>query len=424
MAENAHSKWSASKFKQLMFCPGSMVLGKGQPRRTSKFAAEGGATHNLLEMCLRTKRDAVEFKGQILQADGFEFEVDDDMIGHIQLVIDQVRDLQGPDGVLMVEQRVCYADYLGVPASEAWGTADVIIARGDEVIVADLKYGRGEEVEVERNPQLMLYGLGTLAAHQGLSGDFVRVRLVILQPRVAKRPSEWTIPVDELEAWGRGEARSAVCTVQNAEGTHVAASGDSEWEDTFLRPGESQCRWCKAKAVCPKLRSEVAGVVFGESPASPDDFADLTATTAEDLKASDDAWLNAAMLKATVVEQWLGAVRSEVESRLLAGVKFADWKLVKGRMGNRAWADATVAETTLKGMRLKQEEMYDLKLISPTQAEKVLADSPRRWKRVKELIVRADGKPHVAPMSDKSPPLDVTPTADEFEDLDAGQDLV
>jgi hypothetical protein len=64
---------------------------------------------------------------------------------------------------------------------------------------------------------MMLYGLGALAQCQGILGDFDTVRLVIHQPRIKSAPSEWTISVAELEAWGRTVARSSVQEQENAE---------------------------------------------------------------------------------------------------------------------------------------------------------------------------------------------------------------
>lgn len=419
----AHSEWSASGFKKILLCPGSKVLEVGKVDKPSVYSAEGTAAHNLLEMCLRTGRDAQAFKGRVLQADGFEFEVDDDMVDHIQWTIDQVKDYVGDDGVLMTEQKLYYADYLGVDREAGWGTGDVVIIRGDEVIVADLKYGKGVGVSVEKNPQLMLYGLGAVAEHNGIAADLVRARLVILQPRTSRRPSEWDISVEELEAWGRSTARSIVNTVRNAQEIQ-----GPEWNDTFLRPGEEQCRFCKAKATCPKLREEVAGTVCdGSAPATPDEFEAIVQGEIEDprMASEDDAWLAAVMAKADLIEDWLKAVRAEVERRLLAGGAVPGYKLVQGKQGNRAWTSKSAAEEAMLAMRLKQDEMYERSIISPTAAEKLLAkESPRRWTKLQALITRADGKPSVAPLSDKRPALEVKPVADDFDDVETFDDLI
>ena len=68
-------------------------------------------------------------------------------------------------------------------------------------------------------------------------------------------------------------------------------------------------------------------------------------------------------------------------------------------------------------MRLKQEEMYDFSIISPTTAEKRLKDSPKRWSRLQPLITQSDGKPSVAPLSDRRPAIEVRSIEEDLEDV-------
>lgn len=415
----AHSEWSASGFKKIMLCPGSKVLEAGKPDSSSIYAAEGTAAHELLEMCLTSDRPASAFEGRIIEVvesdRTYQIEVDADMVDHIQSVIDLVKQYQGDDGVLMVEQKLYYADYLGVPRETGWGTGDIVIARGNQLIVGDLKYGRGVEVDVEENPQLMLYGLGGLDKLNGIAGDFEKVTLVIFQPRISRKPSEWDTTVEDLEAWGRGRARNAVLDCQDAEDRAQYGTG-GEWAESFLSPGEDQCRFCRGKAECPKLRAEVALTVSGaiEAPMTPDEFEDLTII--EPGESTSDEYLSLAMAKTKLIEEWISAVRAEVERRLLAGKAVPGYKLVQGKQGNRAWTSKTEAEEAMKAMRLKQDEMYDRTVISPTTAEKLLAkDSPRRWAKLQAYITRSEGKPSVAPASDKRAALEIKPVADEFD---------
>jgi hypothetical protein len=65
-------------------------------------------------------------------------------------------------------------------------------------------------------------------------------------------------------------------------------------------------------------------------------------------------------------------------------------------------------------MRLKADEMYDRKLITPAKAEKLLKDTPRRWNSIAQHITQGEGKPSVAPVTDKRPAYSVV---DDFEDL-------
>jgi hypothetical protein len=88
------------------------------------------------------------------------------------------------------------------------------------------------------------------------------------------------------------------------------------------------------------------------------------------------------MANADMIENWVKAVRAEVERRLLAGTPVRGYKLVQGKRGNRMWANPEDAEAALKSMRVKHDQMYDYKLASPTSIEKLVkADEigPRQW---------------------------------------------
>lgn len=135
----------------------------------------------------------------------------------------------------------------------------------------------------------------------------------------------------------------------------------------------------------------------------------------------DDDHLAICMDSVDLVEGWCKAVRAEVERRMLAGALVPGWKLVTGKAGSRAWSDADEAAKLLKAMRLRDDVMYDFSLISPTTAEKLHAAGtikPRQWAKLQDLISRANGKPSVAPATDKRPALDIGKVEDQFEALD------
>jgi hypothetical protein len=425
MSEAAHSLWSASKFESIMLCPGKIVLEEGKPNSTSKYAAEGTAAHQVLTWALQEERPAHAYIGRVIEADGFIFEVDMDMANHVQVCVDYANDLKGDDGTIFADIRVNYSSYLDTPEHEAWGTADVIVARGTELIVVDFKYGMGVEVDAEKNPQMSLYGLGALQAYHGLVADFETVRMAISQPRIKSAPSEWDCSVEELETWGRSTARSAVVSCKNAT-LHVGGI-PGEWEKVYLRPSEKACKFCRAKATCPKLRTEVIDGTFDRQPASPDEFADMTPLSVGDAGIhSDVQWVAACLTKVDLIEDWCKAIRAEAERRLLAGAPVPGYKLVQGKRGARQWTDAKVAEETLKTMRVKLEDMYDFKLISPTTADKLAKAGtigPRQWPKLQGLITQSEGKPHVAPVSDSRPALVVTPVVDDFTDVTPVDDL-
>ncbi len=398
-----------------MACPGKHVLEAGMPNSTSKYAAEGTAAHQVLTWALQENLPASAFIGRLIEADGFAFEVDDDMARHVQVCVDYVADLRGDDGVVFADIRVNYSQYLGTPEDEAWGTADVIVARGIELIVVDFKYGMGVEVSAEANPQMSLYALGALQAYHGLVADFERIRMAISQPRLSVKPSEYDMSVEDLEAWGRSTARSAVLTCRNAERTRHE-DDETRWQELFLRPTEKGCKFCRAKATCPALRNEVTYQVASVTPATPEEFAELVEPALDKTSAHPD-YISVALSKVDLIEDWCKAVRAEAERRLLAGAPVPGYKLVQGKRGSRAWSDPKAAEELLKTFRVKIEDMYDLKLISPTSADKLAKAEvigKRQWPKLQTLITQPDGKPHVAPVSDSRPALDIRPVAEDF----------
>ncbi len=413
MADHAHT-FSASIFERLMLCPGSAVLSQGAPRTTSAYAEWGTQCHELAAKML-------EGEDNVVSGDAEMFDVALQYAGY-------VRSLDGDN--LWVEQRVSFAEPLGIPADadDGFGTADAIVAKGSELIVIDLKTGRGVDVDATDNPQLKCYALGALELLNGLAGDFETVRLVIVQPR-AGGVKEWVTSVADLYEWARTEGTTAVRSVRNAvslKGNSLGTMVDADWEKAFLTPGEAQCKFCPAKATCPALRNAVVNTIAGTtvSPASPDEFLDELSDDSTKLTADAEdgaAWVSAALQRVDLIEDWCKAVRAEAERRLLAGEEVPGFKVVQGKKGNRKWVDPAAVETLFKDtFRLKTEEMYDLSLISPTSAEKLQKAKvigPRQWAKVTGLITQSEGKPHVAPASDPRPALDVRPVRDDFTDL-------
>lgn len=413
-----HAKLSPSSAHRWLTCPASSIMEVGKPDTTSEYAAEGTAAHFLAETCLTDEVNTSDIRGEtirvtsrglcaFLDADNandhhfaFNFEVDASMAGYVQDYIDLVLSMKmSTNGDLEIEQSLPLTPITG--EAEAYGTADSVIVADDELIVIDLKYGQGNRIDADDNPQLKLYGLAALLQYEIL-GDFKRVRLVVSQPRL-NHVSEWTISTDNLKAWGK--------TVSNTAKLIDTLDETSDLTDLFA-PSEDACKYCKAKAECKPYAEFVHRTVA-------DEFEHLDAPLTVSEATYDNDTLAIMYSRIQLIQEWCKAVEQATFERLNMGEAVGDYKLVEGRAGSRKWADADEAEATLKAMRLKVDDMYDKKLISPTTAEKLnkagtLGDI--QWSKLQDLIVKPVGKPTIAPASDKREAIN-TNVAEQFDDI-------
>lgn len=375
----AHAELPPSSIEQVLLCPGSWRLQRGAPDTSSYYSREGTAAHTIAARSLLEQSNASVHLGAEVEVEGDVFIVDDEMASAVQVYLDAVRRLSGQ---LFVEERVVVAKF------DTWGTADAIVL--DEASatlhVVDLKYGKGVAVSAVGNAQLRTYALGALE-EASLVADIEHVQVWIVQPRADSVTTE-RLHRTELVEW----ADRARETLDMAR-THDAPP---------LVPGAKQCRFCRAKQTCPALRQIVV---------------DTTPVVFEDLTAQTEAERLAAVLpKLDLIEDWCKAQRAAALDALTKGCEVPGFKLVEGRRGSRVWSNEGQAADLMRNkFRLKKEEMFEQKLITPAAAERLLAESPTRWKRLQQLIHQPGGRPTVVPVSDKRPA--VQPARVQFDDL-------
>jgi hypothetical protein len=402
-------------------CAGRVVMESSFPDKGNDASDNGTARHEVCALCLLDTEPGRQltpaaFVGRVME-NGVAY--DEDWVLEDQDYVDTIRKL-AEGGELFVEQVVNFERYTEVPG-DSFGTADAIILKplADktyELIVGDRKTGY-HEVPVEKNKQLQLYALGAYDEHS-LVYEISRVRLIIHQ----RGAREWDCSIEDLLAFGQA-ARSRAISVVNAVAMHGKVD-QAEWERTFLNqnPTEDACRYCKAMATCPSMQRKVQEVVSA-------DFDDIAKGEA-DMEWMPQAGTDLGVLMAAtgLIEDWIKAVRAEVERRLLAGNDVPGFKLVLGKQGNRKWTSEAEATKLLREtFRLPVEKAFDLTLISPTSAEKLFKAGDigkRQWPKLQPLIGRSDPKPSVAPAADKrdawvppNPADDFQPVAQEASDL-------
>lgn len=408
----SHAILSPSSAERWLNCPGSLYATKDLPDVNTSYAKEGTTAHALAEFCLKFNKKAVDSLGKLMTPNGIY--VDDEMVDAIQEYVDTVNGIKASMSDLLIvdiEQKLDFTDILDVasvkdtlPADtdkfEAFGTADAIIVGDGELQIHDLKYGKGVQVYAEDNKQLMIYAL---AAYQyySLCCDITKISMHIHQPRLYHH-SEYSVTPDELLAFGEKLKEKAI------KAYTVYIKGPTN-DDDFCA-GESQCRFCKAAGNCEALAKHVTATIGADFDVI-NDVGDVV-IDAVTVDAPEDVAIKFSALN--TIKSWITAVETRVNSLLQQGQKVPGYKLVIGRQGNRVWINVEEAESALKTFKLKEDERYTKKLISPTQALKLLKDSPKRIAKLEGFITRPEGKPTVVPESDKRPAINI---ADDFKDL-------
>jgi uncharacterized phage protein (TIGR02220 family) len=119
-----------------------------------------------------------------------------------------------------------------------------------------------------------------------------------------------------------------------------------------------------------------------------------------------DEELSSHLKKAAAYEQAVKQLKSTALDRMLNGSTIDGFKLVLSTKHKR-WIDADKVDSYLQRKGLKQRERFQMKLVSPSQAEKLLSAKGVMKPRVKDTLdkytVRPTGDPVVAPVSSKKP---------------------
>lgn len=353
-----HAKLSPSSAKRWMSCPASIPMTIGMPDEESPFALEGTKAHAVAESKL---------KGEPIEESSAEIDKETDK--YVDYVSFQVKE----NTRLFVEAKVPLHTITGEEGAK--GTADAVLIDEDCLSIIDLKYGQGVRIEAKNNPQLLLYAAGAIRAFNIRPK---KVSLQICQPRL-EHCSTWELPFsDFVEEIKKIKERAKIAIA------HLSLP-ENEWQFT---PTAENCQFCKARGRCKALASHCMKM--------------------------DNTELAEAYSKADLVRKWLKAIETEMHNTLMRGEKIPGFKLVEGRAGNREWDDEEKVNALLDSLGIG-DERFEKKLLSPAKAEKQLK---AHWSALSDRIIRAPGKPIVAPESDKRPGFEM----DQYPDYTKGQE--
>jgi hypothetical protein len=388
----AHASLGASSASRWIACPGSVKLSEGMPNRSSPYAQEGTAAHELADACLQSGKNAGDFIGHTFEG----HEVDEDMAENVQVYVDAVRrEAEGCE--LFIEERFSL-DALNPPVP-MFGTADAVIwdAKNKVLKVMDLKYGAGVPVKVENSPQLSYYALGAmLSLEKRLKIAPKSVKMFIVQPRY--RHPDGPVRSFEIDSYTL-RVEWADDLMQYAHATLA--------DDAPLHPGD-HCRFCLAQPKCPKIHEQAVALAQTEF----DDGFDPPAP-----ESLSEAQIADILAKADVFKGWINSVQAYAQDKIAQGGHIPGYKLVAKR-ATRKWVDDMEAADLLENMGLDEEEIYVKKLISPAQAEEKLGKKKAIKDRIASLVIAQSTGNTIAPLSDKRPAV-VLAIGDEFEEMDA-----
>lgn len=373
-SSRSHALLAASRASRWMNCPPSARLEeKMDESAPSKYAEEGTLAHELAEVMLRGRF-------RLLPADDCTKEVrrlkknplySDEMKTYLDVYLDYVTEqyrvaIQStPDAVISLEERLDFSRWV----EQGFGTGDAIVIADGVMEVIDLKYGKGVEVFAERNPQLMLYGLGALEAFDMLFG-IKTVKLTIVQPR-QERIDSWSISAEDLYIWGDEEVKPKAALAYEGKGEMKCG----HW-----------CKWCRVKPLCAKMAETNLDL-------AKDEFK-------EPQLLSDDRLVEV-FTQLPMLKDWAESVAEYLLKQAIAGKEVPGYKVVEGRT-QRKWADEAQVREILSVDHDPSEFMVT-KLAGIPAIEKLLKKDFQPL--LGDLVVIPQGSPTLVPLSDKRPAM-------------------
>lgn len=413
MSPTKHAVLSPSHAHTWAMCPASAWHEKDVPNPSSPYAAEGTQAHALAENALNARFKNPDEPDNEVYVVGLELdEPPQEMLDNVRMYTDFVAERIAearkidPAAFFAFEHPV---DVSTVTSEEgAKGIIDCAIAYPGHLWILDLKYGAGVPVEAEGNPQLCIYAAALMDEVEAIYDNVEEIHVAIVQPRCGGIRT-WSLSRNALIRF-KGNVRA------RGERAIRIYNGDKKAESSDYGCKEDVCRWCRGKATCPALAEQAAAACladYKETEPVPEPVQTIRVPT-------DPALLAKAYSFLPALDTWAKMVRESVTARLAQGESVPGYKLVAGRKGPRKWTDADAVEKLMKSMRMKREDMYEMKLISPTKFEAAVKANPKllgsiQQQKLRECITASEGKPAVVEESDKRPAI----TAANVSDFEA-----
>lgn len=366
------------------------------PEEPTFYAAEGTVFHEVAALCVEFGLEPEDFFGREFVEDGFTIEVDDAMVRNMRNGLEMIRELPEP---WFIEQWVSTAHFLGEGEG---GTLDhgAVEWHSRTITIFDWKYGQGIRVYADENEQLMLYACGFWktfvepeAIRRGVTTnpEDWNVRIIIEQPRILQGGGDWHTTLARCFQFGEFAGEKA---------------NETRTNPTF-NPGESQCFFCKSRKsrdgcdANSEFVFRIVGLEFDDIDAGIAENAPPVLQPSRLLTPDRRAYI---VQHQGMVEKFLSEVHKTVLADALSGRPTPGVKAVAGKQPARKYREG--AEEAVKAILIRvlgEEEAYQKKLWSPTQAE--IKIGPAAYAELEKHVDKGQAKVSLVPESNKKEKL-------------------
>lgn len=381
----AHALLSPSAAHRWLHCTPSAVLASKVEDKGSSYAEEGTCAHALCEMellkALGRPYEQARQEYEALAPKWHTPEMQEAAELYTAIILEKWAAAQHADkyAQIYVERRLDFSAY----APDSFGTADCTILADGRMEVIDFKYGKGVEVAATENPQMMIYALG---AYDEFSIGYAisEVCMTIVQPRL-HNIDEYVLPIADLLQWGESILKPAAAAAFRGEGE--------------LFPGD-HCRFCPIKPTCTALALRAVDAWRNN----------------KEVQVLPDSALAELLKLVPMIESWATAVKDRGLARALEGNVPDGFKLVEGR-SVRVITDTEALASALSSQGFAEADIYKPReLQSITNLERAVGKK-KFGELSRPYIIKPKGKPTLAPVTDKRPPIEFDPVESARQDF-------
>src|SRR5262245_1801723 len=343
-------------------------LGPAADTKSSVYAEEGTAMHEMASHCLLYSRRADEYIGDKFNG----FVMDEDHAAAVMVYVETIHsDWLDDGGEMKVEVRFDISSAVG---ADMWGTADCCLISDKLLRVYDFKGGRGITVNVENTTQLMIYELGALRSLA--TYDIEEIELIIVQPRKPHRDG----PVR------RSKRIKVIDVAIDFTNAVIDAVQATKAPDAPLRAGD-HCTFCPARGQCPELKNHALNTMHADFDGSLPAATLLTPLQIGEL-----------MNHVDLLDEFVRSVKERAQQIAESGVEIPGWKLVPKR-ATRKWINEGALPLFLgERLGMTTEQIYEMKIRSPNKMDKQVPAAKR--KELEPLYERVSSGNTLVPVTD------------------------